>query len=300
MTGMPFHVVDVFAEERFSGNQLAVFRPGRELGMEFMQRVAREMNFSESTFVASSIPVRGGYPVRIFTPRVEIPFAGHPVLGTVFVIQQVLIRRPVDEVVLHLPVGLVPVRISYKDCVPSRLSMKQPAPRFGQTFEREEAASALSLAPSDLMQHPVEEVSTGLSHIIVPVRNLSAMRRINLQRKHYEDIISRTEAKAILAFCLETCRQENQVNVRMFAPRLGIEEDPATGSGGGCLAAYLLKHRVLRDAPVRVRAEQGFQMGRPSLLYLEAREEDSGIRVDVGGGVVPVAEGRLVQELSLD
>lgn len=290
-----YFVLDVFAERRFSGNQLAVFQVGPEMDAQTMQGIARETNYSETTFVTSDAPEGGGYGVRIFTPLREVPFAGHPVLGTAYVIQQEVIRRPVGEVVLSLGEGMVPVRITYRNERPDLLVMTQPAPSFGVHVEAREAARALGLGVKDIDERfPVQEVSTGLPFIIVPVRSLEAMRRIRINRDEYFSLIEEREAKAIMAFCPEVYQKGNHFNVRMFAEYYGIAEDPATGSGNGCLAAYLARHRYLGGPSVSARVEQGHEVGRPSLLFISAEEGKDGITVEVGGRVIPVMRGSLL------
>jgi trans-2,3-dihydro-3-hydroxyanthranilate isomerase len=174
------------------------------------------------------------------------------------------------------------------------LFMKQPAPRFGGAVERNRVALALGIRVSGLDPDvPVEEVSTGLPFLIVPLSSLAVMRTLALDQQHYHSLVEGREAKALLAFCPETYEEDNQLNVRMFAPALGIHEDPATGSGNGCLTAYLMRHRYFGTASINLCAEQGYEMGRPSLLYLRAGDLDGSITVHVGGRVIPVASGRL-------
>jgi trans-2,3-dihydro-3-hydroxyanthranilate isomerase len=141
---------------------------------------------------------------------------------------------------------------------------------------------------------PIEEVSTGLPFIIVPLRNLEHVKRCVLAKEKYFDLIKDTEAKSILVFNPETYDAKNNLNVRVFAEAYGVAEDPATGSANGCLAGYLTKHRYFKTEQVNVRVEQGYEVGRPSLLYLTAAVEGGRITVSVGGRVVPVARGELL------
>jgi trans-2,3-dihydro-3-hydroxyanthranilate isomerase len=145
LTPLGFFLVDVFAETKYAGNQLAVFRNGHGLSDREMQQLARETNFSETTFILSDEPRDGGFDVRIFTPNEEVPFAGHPTLGTAFVIQQQLIRRPVENVTLNLKVGRIPVRFSYVDAKPDVLWMTQKPPKFGPVFDRSRIARVLGM-----------------------------------------------------------------------------------------------------------------------------------------------------------
>ncbi len=172
-----FYIVDVFAEEKYAGNQLAVFRDSGELSTDRMQAITREMHFSETTFILSEEQTDAGYNVRIFTPGEEIPFAGHPTLGTAFVIREELIRQPVDEVVLDLKIGRIPVTFEDNDDN-SILWMRQVAPEFGNVLDIEKLSDVLGLQASDFdTRFPIQEVSTGLPHIIVPLTGLDALKR---------------------------------------------------------------------------------------------------------------------------
>ena len=172
MPTIPFFIVDVFAEEKYAGNQLAVFTEAASLSSEDMQRLAKEMHFSESTFLLSREPRDGGYDVRIFTPEAEVPFAGHPTLGTAFVIQQEILKARMDTVTLNLPVGPIPVTFTYLLSDPDILWMRQPAPVFGATFAPESLAPVLDLDVAALdTRFPAQEVSTGLPFVVVPVRD---------------------------------------------------------------------------------------------------------------------------------
>jgi trans-2,3-dihydro-3-hydroxyanthranilate isomerase len=291
----PFSIVDVFAEEKYAGNELAVVRQAESFSDAEMQKIAREMNFSETTFILKDEAARGGFDVRIFTPQSEMPFAGHPTLGTAFVIQQEILRQPAGEVVLNLRVGPIPVTFTYRGQDPDILWMKQIPPRFGQTIKPEQAAQVLGLKPADLdSRFPVQSVSTGVPFFIVPLKALEALRRSRVNPRKLFALINRTEAKAFLLFCPETTSPRNNLQVRVFADALGVPEDPATGSANGCLAGYLVKHRYFGGGAVDIRVEQGYEVGRPSLLLLKAAEEAGDVSVSVGGRVIPVARGELV------
>jgi len=294
MKPLPFHIVDVFAEHKYAGNQLAVFRDARSLSSELMQKIARETNFSETTFILSDTPRNGGYDVRIFTPAAEVPFAGHPTLGTAHVIRQELIRSPVPQVRLNLKVGQIPVSFGQAGET-DILWMRQNAPAFGPTLDPDEMADLLGLVPSQIdARSPVQEVSTGLWFTIVPLVNLDALKQARLARDRYFAFVANRQAKAVLVFCPEPYGRESNLSARVFVPCYGIEEDPATGSGNGCLAAYLVKHRCLGGSDVDVRVDQGYEIGRPSRLYLRAKQENGRIEVNVGGKVVLVANAELV------
>ena len=291
----PFSIVDVFAEEKYAGNELAVVRQAESFSDAEMQKIAREMNFSETTFILKDEATRGGFEVRIFTPQSEMPFAGHPTLGTAFVIQQEILRQRAGEVVLNLKVGPIPVTFTYRGQDPDILWMKQIPPRFGQTIKPEQAAQVLGLKPADIdSRFPVQSVSTGVPFFIVPLKTLEALRSSRVNPRKLFVLINRTEAKAFLLFCPETTSPQNNLQVRVFADALGVPEDPATGSANGCLAGYLVKHRYFGGGAVDIRVEQGYEVGRPSLLLLKAAEEAGDVSVSVGGRVIPVARGELI------
>ncbi len=295
MKKLTFYIVDVFAEEKYAGNQLAVVRDARRLSDVQMQKIAKEMHFSETTFILSDRKRKGGYDVRIFTPEHELPFAGHPTLGTAYVIQQRIIKDKVDRVVLNLGVGQIPVTFSYKGTRADKLFMKQIQPTFGQSYRADEISSILSLSSNDIDgRFPIQEVSTGVFCFIVPLKSLDAVKRARVDRDKYFKLIEKTRAKSILVFCSETYNRGNDLNVRLFADYLGVPEDPATGSANGCLAAYLARHRYFAKSKIDVRVEQGYEIGRPSLLLLKAEDRAGKIDVHVGGRVIMVAEGILV------
>jgi trans-2,3-dihydro-3-hydroxyanthranilate isomerase len=291
-----FYKVDVFAEEKYAGNQLAVIRGAKKLSTDQMQRIAKEMNYSETTFILKDEEKDGGYDVRIFTPETELPFAGHPTLGTAYVIQQEIIREPAQKVVLNLQVGQIPVTISYtKKNVVDVLWMKQIKPAFGQIFDVELISQILSLDAEKIDQNfPVQDVSTGVPFIIVPLKSLDALKGAQVAREKYFQLVNTTQAKCILIFCGETYKKENDLSVRVFADYYGVAEDPATGSANGCLAGYLVKHRYFGKEQIDIRVEQGYEIGRPSLLLLRAEQKQNEIDVFVGGRVIMVAKGELV------
>lgn len=290
-----FMIVDVFAEQRYAGNQLAVFRHTKGLSDEEMQSIAKEMNYSETTFILSEEEREGGYDVRIFTPAREVPFAGHPTLGTAFVLQRSVVREEISEIRLNLEAGQIPVAIRYAGGRVDCLQMKQQFPDFGEVFPPEKVAASLGLGRDDIdARYPVQDVSTGLPFLIVPVKSLASMQKARVARDAFFRLVENSRAKAPLLFCPETYHGENDLNVRVFVDYYDIPEDPATGSGNGCLAAYLVKHRYFAEETVKVRVEQGYEIGRPSLLFLEASDGDEGIEVRVGGRVVAVAEGEWI------
>ena len=285
---LTFYIVDVFAEERYAGNQLAVVRGGAGLPDETLQKIALEMNYSETTFILWEEETDGGYDIRIFTPGEEVPFAGHPTLGTAYVIQHEILASPVERITLKLKAGEIPVTFG------EVLWMRQLPPTFGTILYSALVARTLNLETADLDDRsPVQEVSTGLPALIVPLRDLDALRRCKVDWERYTELAG--SGKNLYVFCPEPHEDgPGDLSARMFANDLGVPEDPATGSAAGCLAAYLLEHSYLGTDSVDVRVEQGYEIGRPSLLYLQATSEADEVRVDVGGKVQMVARGELV------
>lgn len=299
MKKLTYYIVDVFAEVKYAGNQLAVFRGADSISDREMQQIAREMNFSETTFIMSESERDGGYDVRIFTPGEEVPFAGHPTLGTVHIIRNEIARdkESLSGITLNLKAGKIPVTFDKGES--STYWMKQLEPEFGKQLSADKLAHVLGLDPEDIdSRFPIEEVSTGLPHIIVPLKNLEALKRARVNRDRYFELIKDAWARPIMIFCPEPHLKENDISVRMFADCFGIPEDPATGSGNGCLAGYLVRHRYFGGDSVDIRSEQGHEIGRPSLLYLKAEEKDRHINISVGGKAITIARGEFVRGLS--
>jgi trans-2,3-dihydro-3-hydroxyanthranilate isomerase len=293
---MKFSIVDVFAETKYTGNQLAViWGEGVELlSDQEMLKIAQEMNYSETTFICNSEPENGGYSVRIFTPKRELPFAGHPTLGTAYIIAEEMIKDSVSQVILNLSVGQIPVTWKTTEAGKKILWMRQNSPELTHIYDREILAPVLNLEPSDFdINYPIQEVSTGIPFIIVPLKTQSALKQAKVNIECYSEFIQATIAKEIFIFCPETHNPNNHLCARMFAPALGITEDPATGSANGCLAGYLSNYNYFGSDVVNIKVEQGYEIDRPSLLLLKAEKTGDLIQVEVGGNVIKVAEGIL-------
>lgn len=295
-------LVDVFGEKPFTGNQLAVVLDGAALSAREMQDIAREFNLSETTFVLGAHEGERGYPVRIFTPERELPFAGHPTLGTAWVIDNLLRTRPSGRVTLDLAVGSIPVA---RDEATGLLWMTQRRPTFHERVAATEAAALVSLAPQDLDERfPAQVVSTGLPFLLIPLCSLDAVRRARVDAGAHQRWRAHSAAAFQLVFAHEAYDPRHHLNARVFAHEVGMPEDPATGSANGCLAAYLVQHRYFGSEAVDVVVEQGFEIGRPSLLYLRASRLDSAgtgegdpIQVQVGGRVWQIGEGQLLRPI---
>ena len=288
MDNPTFYIVDVFAEKKYAGNQLAVVTDAGAISGAQMQMIALEMNFSETTFILSDEERNGSYDVCIFTPKEEVPFAGHPTLGTAYVIAHEIEAKPAERIVLNLKGGQIPVNLGDVSW------MRQQPATFGDTFTIERLSRVLGLDDTDLDERfPIQAISTGLSCIVAPLKNLDALKRCRVARDAYYDLISATQAKAILVFSPETYDKAD-LSVRFFADYYGVPEDPATGSANGCLAGYLVEHRYFDTDSVDARVEQRYEIERPSLLYLRAERKEGKIDISVGGKVQMVARGELL------
>jgi len=292
MSRIDFFIVDVFTVGRkYTGNQLAVYLGDPPTVL--MQQLAKEINFSEITFVTSNSPENGGYNVRIFMPEVEVPFAGHPVLGAAFVIRRELIGAEVERLNLNLAAGQIPV--SFAD--DGVIWMRQNQPSFGQRFESSDVARILNVEEADIdSRYPIQEVSTGMPFVLVPMASLDAVKRSQVNLDRLRALLGPHDAIAPAIFCAEALASENDIHVRVLDDVYGAPEDPATGSAGGCIAAYSVQYGYAGGARVKLRAEQGYQIGRPSLLYLEAKRSAAGIDIRVGGRVELVAQGQLAAD----
>ena len=299
MRRLHYHLVDVFTDRAFGGNPLAVVTNGRGVDDATMQAVAKEFNLSETTFVLPPDDPRHDWRVRIFTPARELPMAGHPTVGTAFVLaREHLIPRAGREVsvVFEEGVGPVPVRVEFENGEPSFAEMSQPLPTFGQRLkDRQAVARMLSLEESDVEPDlPVEVVSCGVPFVYVPLRSLDAARRARPRA----DLIERASQEhgvppEVFVFTRETEGAYSTVHSRMFAPGMGITEDPATGAASGPLGCYLVRYGLVKGDPAaEVVSEQGLEMGRPS--YVRIRIEGRGdeiTSVKVGGQCHFIGEG---------
>ena len=285
---MKFYIVDVFAEQKYQGNQLAVFLPDSDVPTEEMQKIAREINYSETTFIVSGKCENGGYKVRYFTPDVEIPFAGHPTLGTAFIIRQMLEEGKSDKIVLNLPVGPIPVTFNA-----DVLTMEQNAPEFGLIMDKPGiVADILKIGAEDIDgKTPIQVVSTGLPSLIVPLKSLDAIERCAVDHFRYQQFIDNVEKCNLLVFAPES---EGVVRVRVFVDDPGFVEDPATGSANGNLAGYMLKYNCFGSSKIKYNVNQGAQIGRPSLLRVDAEKSEETYMIKVGGKVFLIAEGNWI------
>lgn len=300
MRQLQYRIVDVFTDRMFGGNPLAVFLNGRGVRDTEMQALAREMNLSETTFILPPADPANNFRVRIFTPGRELPMAGHPTIGTAFVLaREQMLPAGGETVTLRLEekVGLIPVRLEMKDGAPDKIWMTQPRPIFGPVFPNADTvAEMLGIDPAGLRNDlPVEVVSCGLPFLFVPVRDLATMRRLSLNRDLGRRVLESLEAQGVFVFAMEVENAHSTVHSRMFAPDLGIPEDPATGSASGPLGSYLVRYGVVSAQPkASIVSEQGIEMGRPSFIHIEITQEANEItEVKVGGETVFVGGGEI-------
>ncbi len=301
---LSFYQVDVFTDVAFGGNPVAVFPQAPDLSNGEFQQIAREMNLSETVFVRPPTQADAHFKLRIFTPTHEIPFAGHPVLGTCYVLgclNSLIMEEPVTRVNYECNIGVFPAELYVLGGVIDRVVMSQPAPQFIEVIERVEdhydIAQALSIKSTLIcyQQFPIEVVSTGLPVLIVPIRTLTAVKSIVPDHGAIVDICHRFGANGIMVYSTMTVEESSAVHTRMFAQPIGITEDPATGSASGALGAYLVKNGVVDVRPTTdIIAEQGYEIDRPSRLFIHVYSDDDMIQsVKVGGQIVMTAEGKM-------
>jgi trans-2,3-dihydro-3-hydroxyanthranilate isomerase len=283
--------LDVFASRPLEGNPLAVFLDGRGLSDREMQALAREMNLSETTFVLprdAATERERGVRVRIFTVQEEVPFAGHPTLGTAFALQA---RRGGEEIALELGIGRVPVRF---ESGPDGFfgEMTQRDPTFGAVLDRGEVARGIGLAPDDLDPAlPVQTISTGLAFTIVPLRSLAAAQALRVDLARADEYLARVKSRHVYFVARETVDPSARLHARMI---FYGGEDPATGSAAGCAASWMVAHGVAKPDE-RVVIEQGIEAGRPSRIHVRASGGNGNARhVRVGGTAVQVMAGEVV------
>lgn len=280
MTRYEYRTVDVFTDRAFGGNPLAVFRDPGSLDPKTMQAIAKELHLSESTFVFKpSSAGAADHRVRIFTPDAELPFAGHPTLGTAYVLADG------QDAAMRLEEGVGVIRVTIRE---GFVQMEQPLPTFsGTTISRKAAAEALALAVEEVRSDvPIQVGSSGVPFLFIPLANLKAVRRA--RRPAGLDA-------SVYVFAMSGERGGSQVHGRMFADGMGVSEDPATGSAQGPLGAYIVAHELVQGAPTtRIRSEQGFEIGRPSILDIEVDRAGPAVTaVRVGGRCVLMGGGWL-------
>jgi trans-2,3-dihydro-3-hydroxyanthranilate isomerase len=296
-----FQQVDVFTDRPFAGNPLCVVPEATGLSSEQMQAIAREMNLSETTFVLPPTDPQATYWMRIFTPAKEIPFAGHPSVGTAHVMARAgsfPLREPVTRIFQQVGIGTLPLDIEVVGGNPGRVIMTQGTPQFGPVLrELDPVANALGLDPMILARAKllIQVVSTGLEHLMVPLPDLETLGGLRPNLAALDVVLRECGALGCFVFTLATGSGDVLARARMFAPGAGVTEDPATGSAAGPLGAYLAAHGVLPRERSSFIVEQGIEMGRPSRIWVEVERDGSGapITIRVGGSTVPVISGTI-------
>ncbi len=296
-----YYWCDVFTEEIFGGNPLVVFPNAEGLSTAKMQQIAREFNISETVFVFPPKNPKNTRCLRIFTPNSEIPFAGHPTVGTAYIlglISAIPLENDLTKIILEEKIGEIPVSIISKNGKPiyTQLSASQ-LPEIGKNPPSVNIlAELLSLETTDLLQekdHP-QAISCGLPFLFIPLVNQNALKKAQLKREIWVKELSNYWAPHLFLFTYETELPNSKISARMFAPGLGIDEDPATGSAATALAGYLATRDRTVDGTLHWQVEQGFFMGRPSILQVEADKKQGEItEIRVGGTSVLVSEGKL-------
>ncbi len=299
MPQIQFYTTDVFTSKRFGGNQLAVFPDASSIDPKLYQDIAREFNFSETTFVLPPKDKKHTRAVKIWTPGGELQFAGHPTVGTAVVlasIGDIALTGAETKIVLEEGVGPVPVTIRANNGTPdfaeltvARLPEYQPGPRA------DDLARALSLDTGDVLSGELfpESASCGTPFMMIPIRNRAALGRARVKLDVFEQVMRGFVDKVFL-FCSEPELKGSHFRARMYAPGIGVAEDPATGSAAAGLGGYIAKRDKRADGTLKWRIEQGFEMGRPSLLDIEVDKKAGAITgVRVGGNAVLVTRGEL-------
>jgi trans-2,3-dihydro-3-hydroxyanthranilate isomerase len=289
MKKVPFYQIDVFTDTPLGGNPLALFPEVPGWSDAVLLKIAREMNLSETVFLFPPDDFSAHFNMRIFTPEKEIPFAGHPVIGTSFAIFGKKWHVG-QEAVLKLPIGLISVALK-EDGV---CCMQQPQPQFLDIFgDIDLLAESLGIDSEDISpSSPAQVVSTGFPCLFVPLKSLKAMKRLKVNSAPFSKVLQQTGVDMIYAFSQETEFVESTVHSRSFAPLIGIPEDPATGSAAGALGAYLLQHGIIAGG--RILIEQGYEINRPSCLFVEvSKKSPSEWAIEVGGKSVFILEGQI-------
>ncbi|MBI3654295.1 MAG: PhzF family phenazine biosynthesis protein [Acidobacteria bacterium] len=302
MSNKKFIIADVFTDTQFGGNQLAVYLDGNGLDKATMQNIAREMNYSETTFLLPP-ESSGDFRVRIFTPHEELPFAGHPLVGSGFVIVAQKMKAwsaPSTNVRLETGVGEIVIKVDITNDQPGFTEMTQPLPVVQSVWtDTARLAKALALAESDIASTnlPVQVLFNGIPVLMIPVASLQAVARIKVDAAGLADISHEAGAKTVMAFTMETLLPSSTVHCRVFAPVEGILEDAATGSANGPLGFYLVAQKLVEVQPItRIISEQGFEMHRPSILKIAVEKDEASQQIaaiHVGGNVVISGQGEL-------
>ena len=281
---LPFYIVDVFAEKKYAGNQLAVFRDADKLSTEEMQKIAREINFAESTFITAIQPENNSATIRIFTPENEMQFAGHPIIGTSWVLINKILKDQPQNITLSVPVGQIPIQ-QFGDLV----WLQAAQPQFWDVFPKEDFLSFSNLNDTDFDdKFSIQEVTTGSAFVIVPLKNIKALENLSLELLKMKEWLlanCKTNHRALYFYCLE----ENKLISRMFCIENNqLVEDAATGSASTCLQAFLLKYL---SPEIKIVNHQGDFINRPSQIYFDGKLSENHFDIKIGGKTQFIANG---------
>jgi trans-2,3-dihydro-3-hydroxyanthranilate isomerase len=297
-----YHVLDVFTERRFTGNPLAVVLAADELDGEQMQVIAREFNLSETVFVLKPANPAHTARVRIFTPAAELPFAGHPTVGAAALLAEVnnaALPLPSEAlIVLEAQVGILRVGVRLRDDLAPFAEFDAPVlpEDKGELPQRERLAAALSLIPAeiDFENHKPTKFAAGNTAAFVPVASLDAIAKARVAPNHWDAVMKDQGVMGVLLYCRETVHTTSAFHARFFAPDMGIPEDPATGSAAVSLAGAIHRFDELPDGLHKRIIEQGYEMGRPSIITLSLQVQGGKLdTVRIGGHAVRVAAGQI-------
>jgi trans-2,3-dihydro-3-hydroxyanthranilate isomerase len=297
-----FHTLDVFTDKKFEGNPLAVFPDGSGLSDEDMQRIAVELNLSETVFVLPPENAAHTAKVRIFTPGRELPFAGHPTVGTAILlaVQKLGESEREEDAIIVLEEGVGPVRVGVRikpgEAPFAEFDVPVLPEEGGSVAPNDQLAAALGLAPNEIgfENHRPTQFSTGVPFTFVPVRDLDVIGNAVPQLQHWKDAFGNGDHPNAFVYCRQTFHNDSAFHARMFAPLMGINEDPATGGAAAAFAGVVFKFDVPPDGIHAGVIEQGYEMGRASNIFQELEVSGSKLtKVRIGGHAVQVIEGTL-------
>lgn len=281
---LPFYIVDVFTEKKYAGNQLAVFLDAHSLSTEQMQLIAREINFAESTFITKLDGQKCSATIRIFTPEHEMQFAGHPIIGTSWVLMNKIFENKPDKISISVPVGEIPVRQ-----VGDLVWLQAAQPQFLDTFSKEDFTTFSNLGSTDFEDaFPIQEVTTGSAFVIVPLKNIKVLERLIIDKDKMNDWMQancKTSHRALYFYCLEDAKLSSRM---LCVENNQLIEDAATGSASACLQAFLLKYHA---PDIQIFNHQGEYINRPSQIYFDGKLTNNDFDINIGGKSQFIAKG---------
>lgn len=302
MVKYKFFLIDVFTSEPFSGNPLAVFPEAEKIPENNLQKIAREMNLSETTFIFPPENKNNDIKIRIFTPMCELPFAGHPTIGSAFAVFSNLQYPEISKSyhIIEEGIGTVKVAIQWQNREIKSISMEQPLPEFKEIINDIGLISSLLSISDDKIVNdlPVQVLSAGLPTLYIPVNDIETLNSIQLRIDIWKKHFSGNNPLQIMAFTTNTGKAKNTVQSRFFAPALGVYEDPATGSASGPLGCYLLKYKLMESKEhLSITNYQGEKIQRPSKIFIEINQKNGWVEsLNVGGSCVFVGMGEIITE----